>query len=71
MNLDPQSKFPTARCYVLKLHRDALPEGGRLFGRLENLVTGDQREFNSSAELLALLAADLMAARPNFDQESI
>jgi hypothetical protein len=42
---------------VLKLRSDA--NAGALAGRLENLVTGGQREFASGHELLASIASDL------------
>lgn len=59
MTLDPQSKYPSTRSYVLKLHRDALPQRGALAGRLENMATGRHCEFASGEQLLALLASDL------------
>jgi hypothetical protein len=57
MVLDPESKYPSRRAYVVKLRRDATPAA--LVGRLENLVTGRQREFSSADELSASIAADL------------
>ena len=39
------------------MRSDATP--GALAGRLENLVTGTQREFSSGRELLESIAADL------------
>jgi len=61
MTLNPESKYPNRRAYVLKLRGDALP--GALAGRLENLVTGRQREFASADELLQSIAGDLAAER--------
>jgi hypothetical protein len=55
--LNPQSKYPNRRAYVLKLRGDAAP--GALAGRLENLVTGRQREFATAGELLESIASDL------------
>ena len=46
---------------VLKLRGDATP--GALAGRLENLVTGRQREFASADELLESIASDLASRR--------
>ena len=72
MVLNPESKYPNRRAYVLKLRGDATPEA--LSGRLENLVTGRQCEFACAEELLASIASDLAsvggeraadAARPN------
>ena len=60
MVLNPESKYSNRRAYVLKLRSDATP--GALTGRLENLVTGRQREFASAEELLEALATDLALA---------
>ena len=57
MKLNPESKYPNRRAYVLKLRGDATPEA--ISGRLENLVTGRQREFASGDELLESIADDL------------
>jgi len=59
MTLNPESKYPTRRAYVVKLRGDAKP--GELAGRLENLVTGQSREFASGRELLDSIATDLAA----------
>jgi hypothetical protein len=45
---------------VLKLRSDAIPDA--LAGRIENLVTGQQREFASGRELLDSIASDLAAS---------
>ena len=60
MVLNPESKYPNRRAYVVKLRRDATP--GALAGRLENLVTGRGHEFSSADDLLASLDADLASA---------
>ena len=60
MSLSPESKYPSRRAYVVKVRSDAKP--GALAGRLENLVTGQSREFASGRELLASIASDLDAA---------
>ena len=60
MVLNPETKYPNRRAYVVKLRRDATLQA--LAGRLENLVTGRQREFSSADELLASIAADLASA---------
>lgn len=57
MSLNPESKYPTRRAYVVKMRSDAKPDA--LAGRLENLVTGSQREFASGRELLESIAIDL------------
>lgn len=57
MPLKSEATYPSRRTYVLKLRSDAGPNA--LAGRLENLVTGGQREFVSGAELLDSIARDL------------
>jgi len=57
MTLDPESKYPNRRAYVIKLDRSATASA--LSGRVENLVTGCQREFASHGELLEFIAHDL------------
>ena len=59
MSLNPESKYPSRRAYVVKVRADARP--GELAGRVENLVTGTQREFTSGGELLESIASDLKA----------
>ncbi|MBM6447359.1 MULTISPECIES: hypothetical protein [Pseudomonas] len=60
MSLNPESKYPSRRSYVVKLRSDAGP--GALKGRLENLVTGRQREFSCAEELLESIDSDLTSA---------
>jgi hypothetical protein len=57
MVLNPESRYPSRRAFVLNLRADACVEA--LSGRLENLVTGDRHEFASTHELLAWLAREL------------
>ena len=57
MTLDPSSRYPSRRTYVVKMRSDAT--AGAFAGRVENLVTGAQREFSSARELLESIAADL------------
>jgi hypothetical protein len=57
MALNPLAKYPSRRAYVLKVRSDAKPDA--LAGRLENLVTGQQREFACGRELLDSIACDL------------
>lgn len=56
MNLNARASFPSTRCYVLKLHRDALPAQGELTGRLEHIASGEHVDFGNGDELLAWLA---------------
>lgn len=58
MSLSTQASHPSRRSYVLKLHRDAAPADGLLFGRLENIATGHCFVFGNVAELLRCLASD-------------
>lgn len=60
MVLNPESKYPNRRAYVLKLRGDATADA--LAGRLENLVTGRQLDFGSAHELIEALAGALDAA---------
>jgi hypothetical protein len=57
MALNSETKYPSRRTYVLKVRSDATP--GALAGRLENVVTGRQRDFTSERELVESLASDL------------
>ena len=69
MVLNPEAKYPNRRAYVLKLRADATP--GVLAGRLENMVTGRQREFASADQLLESIASDLeQGAAEHGDQTS-
>ena len=60
MVLNPESKYPYRRAYVVNLRGDAEP--GALAGRIENMVTGRQHEFASARELLASIETDLGSA---------
>jgi len=57
--LNPESKYPSRRAYVIKVRSDAQPDA--LAGRLENFATGQSREFTSGGELLRSIAEDLAA----------
>ena len=65
MSLNAETKYPTRRTYVVKVRSGAKPNA--LAGRLENLVTGAQREFTSGGELLESISSDLelSAAEPS------
>ena len=60
MTLDPNTKYPSRRTYILNLRSDAQP--GALAGRLENVITGHQHEFSNEDELLDQLADDVVAS---------
>lgn len=60
MALNTDSKYPNRRAYVVKVRSDSTP--GTLRGRVENLLTCEQREFASALELVELIEADLASA---------
>ena len=70
MILRTETQYPNRRTYVLKLRSEATPRS--LTGRLENVVSGEQREFASAAELVELIREDIVGAeRPrNADRTS-
>ena len=59
MTLNPNTKHPSARSYVLKLRFDAAPSPGELAGRLENMASGRHFDFTCGEELLAALVDDI------------
>ena len=61
MTLEINAAFPSSRCYVLKVHRDAQPEQGRLTGRLEHIASGDYINFDNGTQLLAWIAHHVSA----------
>jgi hypothetical protein len=67
MVLNPESKYPYRRAYVVQVRGDATP--GALAGRIENMVTGRQNEFASEDELLATIASDLASADDERDAD--
>jgi hypothetical protein len=60
MNRQAESRYPSRRTYVLKLHADATPDA--LAGRLENVVTARRLEFASARELIAAIAHEIDAS---------
>ncbi|HXC59771.1 MAG TPA: hypothetical protein VN645_10680 [Steroidobacteraceae bacterium] len=56
MILSQHPSYPNTRAFVLKLHRDARPEVGRVIGLLENVSSGERFVFGNAEELLACLA---------------
>jgi len=72
MTLNAHVNYPSTRTYVLKLHRDAAPADGQMFGRLESLASGEHFDFRTGAELLARLVEDLAPAEsaPQTTQDS-
>jgi hypothetical protein len=59
MPLNPESKYPSRRAYVVKMRNDASADA--LAGRVENLLTGRSHEFTSGRELLESIVRDLQA----------
>jgi hypothetical protein len=71
MSLDTQASHPSHRSYVLKLHRDARPHEGLVFGRLESMTSGRSFAFGNASELLRCLVLDtISAAREATDQDA-
>lgn len=51
------ARYPSRLTFVVKLRGDSGP--GELRGRVENLLSCEQREFVSAPELIALIEAEL------------
>ena len=64
MTLNHHPDFPSARYYVLKLHRDSDPARSVLRGRIEHVASGEHFDFASAPALLALLARHLEDLEP-------
>ncbi|MGD9946225.1 MAG: hypothetical protein AB7L76_23950 [Burkholderiaceae bacterium] len=67
MVLQQGARYPSAHVYVVKLHRDARPALGQVFGRLEHPASGQSLVFSSVGELLdglSRVAAEDGAAAP-------
>jgi hypothetical protein len=57
MTLNSNPNYPSVGSYVLKLHRDAVPAGGQLCGRLEHVASGASTDFANADVLLRWLLA--------------
>ncbi len=68
MTLSRESKYPSRRAYVVKVRGDAGP--GALAGRVENLTTGQSREFTTGGELLESIASDLATIAAEHSEEA-
>ena len=64
MALDDTPSHPVARSYVVRLHRDAAPAQGGMFGRVENISTGRRYFFGNAEELLACFSLDTAQPEP-------
>ncbi len=64
MTLNAHTSYPNTQTYVLRLHRHASPQQGRIVGRLEHVASGHQFIFTTADELIACVkcAAALAAA---------
>ena len=58
--------LPVERAFVVHLRPDALPQEGRLVGRVEHFASGRSEEFGSLPELLAFLGRVLKNLRDDF-----
>ena len=67
MSLNHSPHFPSAGGYVLKLHRDAMPQHGSLCGRVVHMASGESADFANGEQLIDWLlqhaAAQLAAAQ--------
>lgn len=57
MSLSRKPPFPPSRAFVVKFRDDCHPAEGNWHGRIENMASGRQREFDSADQLLHGLAA--------------
>lgn len=71
MTLNPTPLYPSAGCYVLKLHRDALLPDAALSGRIEHIVSGDAGDFASGVALLAWLLEHAARRLPETSSTSL
>ena len=62
MTLKALPNYPSGRCYVLKIHRDAAPRQHQIFGRLEHVDSGTSVEFMSAEALLQAIADQIARA---------
>lgn len=70
MILHAEPDFPSARRYVLKLHRAARPAREAIVGRLENMFSGEHVEFTDGEQLLGWLVLDLQTADTDSETNS-
>lgn len=56
MVLNTNASYPHGQTFVLRLHRDAAPQQGRLVGRLDHVASGQQLTFETAEELISCLA---------------
>jgi len=56
MSLSRKSPYPPSRAFVVKFRDDGHPAGGSWRGRVENMASGRQCEFDTADQLLHGLA---------------
>lgn len=71
MVLNSQPAYPSSRCYVIKLHRDSEPLLGKIFGRIEHVVTGEAIEFATKEDLADKLIHHAGGGRRGSTESSI
>lgn len=64
---ETRSALPVQRAFVVHLRRGALPEEGRVAGRVEHVVSGRSEHFGSLPELLAFLGRVLRDLREDIE----
>jgi hypothetical protein len=67
MTLDIHATYLPTQAYVVKLHRDSVPQNGRITGRLEHIASGRTVQFSSAEELIARLLADAASVTVTFE----
>jgi hypothetical protein len=62
------SPLPVEGAFVVHLRPGAMPEEGRIAGRVEHFASGRSEEFGSLPELLAFLGRVLKSLRQDVEQ---
>ena len=64
---ETRSALPVGRAFVVHLRSSALPEEGRMAGRVEHVTSGRSEHFESLSELLAFLGRVLRDLREDIE----
>ena len=64
---ETRSALPVALAFVVHLRPGALPEEGRVTGRVEHVASGRSAHFGSLPELLAFLGRTLRLLREDVE----
>jgi len=59
--------LPSNRAFVVQLHADAEVDKGRVFGRVEHIVSFQATHFQSIEELVAFIKQVIMTNPPDED----